>query len=260
MKKTGFIFLAFATILLCACTNNTGKATKADVTKDTLAYSYQEVKKWGPDSTLKDTNKCAYADIKYPLFKLNALKDTIANQIFRLFYFEPIVDTTLNDFAKRFTSGSKSQKMLPYKLKISAKVIRQDSSLLTMQISGTDTSFKKQSAIKFLNWNTRSQKPIALSELFSSNYQSKLTTIAEKIFRKEENLKDTSSLARDYFFKDAKFALNNNFLITPTGIRFLYNEREIKPVEAGTTDLFIPYAQIKPLLKPNTVLTQYIQH
>jgi hypothetical protein len=45
-----------------------------------------------------------------------------------------------------------------------------------------------------------------------------LTKIAEQIFRKNEKLTDTSSLARDYFFKDNKFALNENYSITPAGI------------------------------------------
>ena len=59
--------------------------------------------------------------------------------------------------------------------------------------------------------------------------------------------------------KDNQFALNNNFLITPLGLRFLYNQYEIKPYSAGQTVLFIPYAKIKSLLLPHTVVSQYIK-
>jgi len=69
----------------------------------------------------------------------------------------------------------------------------------------------------------------------------------------------TYDTIKNHFFKGDKFALNDNYLITPLGIRFLYNPYEIKPYAAGTTDLFIPYDKIKSLLRPNTVITQYIK-
>jgi hypothetical protein len=50
-----------------------------------------------------------------------------------------------------------------------------------------------------------------------------------------------------------------NFSVTPIGIKFLYNQYEIKPYAAGITELFIPYAQIKSLLRPNSVVTQFIK-
>jgi hypothetical protein len=89
-------------------------------------------------------------------------------------------------------------------------------------------------------------------------YHSELTKIAEQIFRKNEKLTDTSSLARDYFFKDNKFALNENYSITPAGFKFVYNQYEIKPYAAGKTELLLPYSQIKKLMRPQSVAAQYI--
>ncbi|HMG09958.1 MAG TPA: RsiV family protein, partial [Mucilaginibacter sp.] len=106
-------------------------------------------------------------------------------------------------------------------------------------------------------WDTKANKDIALNDLFETGYQDKLKGIAEAIFRKDEKLSDTASLANDYFFKDNKFALNDNFSITPTGFKFIYNQYEIKPYAAGITTLVIPYSQIKSLLRPNTVVTKY---
>jgi hypothetical protein len=40
-------------------------------------------------------------------------------------------------------------------------------------------------------------------------------------------------------------------------LRFLYNQYEIKPYPAAETNILIPYSQIAPLLRPNTVITQY---
>jgi hypothetical protein len=85
-----------------------------------------------------------------------------------------------------------------------------------------------------------------------------LTTIGEKIFRLQEKLSDTGSLS-NYIFEHGKFTLTNNFLITPIGIHFLYNEYAVRAHSDGPTELLIPYIQIKPLLRPNTVISQYIK-
>jgi hypothetical protein len=113
---------------------------------------------------------------------------------------------------------------------------------------------------EFLNWNTKANKSITLSDILVKDYKDKLTPQVEAIFRKRRKAQQMMlSLAQDYFFKDNKFALNNNFSITPVGLKFLYNQYEIKPYAAGQTSLLIPYTKIKSLLLPNTVVSQYIK-
>jgi hypothetical protein len=130
-----------------------------------------------------------------------------------------------------------------------------------MQLSGY--SFQGgahgSSLTMFMNWDAKSSKVIKLNEILIDNYQHPLDSIGEKIFRTQEKLSDTEPLKINYFFAKDKFALNDNFLITPTGLRFLYNEYDIKPYAGGKTELFIPYAQIQLLLRPNSVVSQYHQ-
>jgi hypothetical protein len=111
----------------------------------------------------------------------------------------------------------------------------------------------------FINWDTNADKNLALEDILAQGYKPKLNEIADTIFRQQEKLTGTSSLAKDYFFKGDKFKLNRNFLITPVGLRFVYNIYEIKPYAAGSTELLIPYEKIRSFLKPNTVITQYIK-
>ncbi|XHR98311.1 RsiV family protein [Mucilaginibacter sp. UC70_90] len=110
-----------------------------------------------------------------------------------------------------------------------------------------------------MNWDSKAGKNLRLADIFATGYHDKLNAVAEKIFRKNEKLSDTASLATNYFFKDNKFALNTNFSITPLGIKFLYNQYDIKPYAAGITELFIPYAQIKSLVQPGSVVSQFIK-
>jgi hypothetical protein len=140
------------------------------------------------------------------------------------------------------------------------KVIRQDSALLALEYGGYSYQGGAHggSFTGFVNWDVKTDKQVTLDDILVSGYQAQLTKIAEKIFRKDEKLTDTSSLANDYFFKDNKFALNENYSITPAGIRFVYNQYEIKPYAAGQTELVLPYSQIKTLMRPQSAASQYI--
>jgi len=48
--------------------------------------------------------------------------------------------------------------------------------------------------------------------------------------------------------------LTRNFTITEQGLKFLYIPYEIKPFPAGTTELLIPFSDLKDLYLPNSIL------
>jgi len=71
-------------------------------------------------------------------------------------------------------------------------------------------------------------------------------------------LPDTGSLS-NYTFENDIFSLSSNFKITPNGLDFFYDNYQIAPYAEGPIDLLIPYQSIKHLLRPNTVISQYIK-
>jgi hypothetical protein len=263
--------LIFAVMLgLSACHWGETRHQKPDINTDTLAFTYDTIKNWAPDCGNKADSACSVALIIYPKFKAQkALNDTLARKLMSAGFNSPDKkrDTSLKSFASNFIKGyikDNPKQYSPdmfYTLNLKAQVIRQDSSLTTLQIDGFiyQGGAHGSSSVSFINWHTKSQSHVTLGDILTDGYKIKLTAIADTIFRRQEKLSDTSSLARDYFFKDNKFALNENYLIAPIGLRFLYNQYEIKPYAAGTTNLFIPYNKIKLLLRPNTVVTQYIK-
>lgn len=269
--KTWHLLTLGALATLSSCNWGEKNTTKPDINTDTLAYIYKTIKQRAADCGSKPDTGCTIAQVKYPLFKNQpVLNDTLSKRIIRLFgYNNPDrkPDTNLAkylvNFVKQYEADDPKQysKDMFYTLDITVKIVRQDSSLTTMELSGYDYEggAHGSSITTFINWNTKANKDLTLSDVFKDNYKQQLTTIADTIFRKQEKLSPNQSLANDYFFKDNKFALNDNFSITPLGIKFLYNQYEIKPYAAGQTDLFIPYAKIKSLLKPNTVITQYLK-
>ncbi|MGY3212177.1 DUF3298 domain-containing protein [Mucilaginibacter sp. HD30] len=265
-----YVLILIVALGLSACQWGETSHQKPDFNKDTLAFTYDTIKVRASDCGNKADSLCSVASIIYPRFKNEkALTDAITQKLISSGFNNPDKkrDTSLHSFAEDFIAGyvkdnpkQYSPEMF-YTLNLKAMVVRQDSSLTTLQLEGYtyEGGAHGASSTTFINWNPKSKSNITLAAVLTDDYYAKLTAVADTIFRRQEQLSDTSSLARDYFFKDNKFALNDNYMFTPIGIRFLYNQYEIKPYAAGTTDLFVPYTRIRSLLRPNTVITQYIK-
>ncbi|MDB5148361.1 MAG: hypothetical protein JWQ57_2381 [Mucilaginibacter sp.] len=235
---------------------------------DTLHYTYKTIKAKAADCGGKPDSSCTVVKINYPFFdSAKTLNDTITRKLTVMFAMDGKPDSSLELMTQKFLKAyADFRKTDPrsgmfFTLDDSVKLIHQDSSLTTLQVSGYSYQGGAHggSFTGFINWDVKAGKNLRLDDIFAAGYHEKLTTIAEGIFRKNEKLADNASLADNYFFKDNKFALNENFSITPIGVKFLYNQYEIKPYAAGITTLFIPYAQIKSLLQPGSVVSQFIK-
>ncbi len=265
--RVAYLILFIAALGVSSCHFDTAEKVEPAITQDTLTYSYQLIKERADDCGDKPDSSCTVVKITYPLFPdRDSLNAQVTQKLTGLFgFFQP--DVTLNEMTDHFLETYAEFKKRHKKdnrfftLNASAKVLRQDSNLVTIETNSYTFQGGAHGGnyMYFINWNTKTDKNITLNDILIDGHKEKLTQLADTIFRKQEKLSDTASLARDYFFKDNKFALPKNFLITPLGLRFLYNIYEIKPYAAGRTDLLIPYAQLKPLLRPNTVITQYIK-
>jgi len=266
MKYCFFLLVTLVT-LAAACSWDKSPKHKPDIVTDTLLYQYRTFKQRAKDCGTKPDSGCTVIQIKYPVFhSASALNDTVRHRAAGLFDVYQKSDTSFKQFAAHFMKAYKQEmvnrntKMI-YTLQTTASVVRQDSSLVAMLFLGY--SFQGgahgSSLTMFMNWDTKAGKVIKLNDILTDGYQHPLDSIGEKIFRTQEKISDTEPLKNNYFFAKDKFALNDNFLITPTGLRFVYNEYEIKPYAAGKTELFIPYTQIQLLLRANSVVSQYHQ-
>lgn len=269
MKLQHLFWLAIVFTLGSCMWGKPGKGSE-NINTDTLAYAYKTIKLRATDCGDKPDSGCTVAIVTYPEFKGNKiLNDSVKNRLFNLFWEDttPEADTDLQKYAQTFLNtyeqsiGDTAAKGRIFTLNTSAKIVRQDSSLTTLQISGYMFNGGAHGTTETVlyNWNTKANKIIKLDDLFTPGYLDQLTAIGDTIFRRNEKLADDAPLAPNYFFKNDEFALTDNFMITPTGIRFLYNENTIKPHAAGQTELLIPYKKIKSLLLPHTVVSQYIK-
>ena len=100
----------------------------------------------------------------------------------------------------------------------------------------------------FKHYDLQAKEWLTLDDMVPPSFQNELTAVAERYFRKQENLGVDQSLEDDYFFDKGRFNLPDNFAIEPDSMLFLYTIYEIKPYVNGETELRVPYADIERLL------------
>jgi hypothetical protein len=111
--------------------------------------------------------------------------------------------------------------------------------------------------VYYFNYDLNNNKLLTLNDVMNSNFLPQLTAEGEKIFRKVKNLLPDQNLEDEYWFNENKFHLNENFLLTGSGITFFYNEYEISCYACGTTEIEIPYKNIKSLINKNGLLKSF---
>ncbi len=266
MKNSSWLTIIVIGFAFTSCQWGVSPKSDDETVRDTLAYTYKTIHERAADCGTKPDSSCTVVTVKYADFaNQKTLNDSITRKLTSLFAMDGKPDSTVDAMSKNFLKAyadfrkTDPRSVMFFTLNSYAKVLMQDSSITTLEVGGYNFQGGAHGAsfTGFINWNTKANKSITLDDLFTDGYHDKLKTIAEGIFRKQEKLSDTSSLARDYFFKDNKFALNDNFSVTPIGLKFIYNQYEIKPYAAGITELFIPYTQIKSLLRPNSVVAKF---
>lgn len=266
MKITSFLF--FAVLSLSACNFGSPKNIDKDaIFRDTVAYTSERIHERAADCGNKADSACTVVDIKYPVFKNKpALNDTVKRRLLNIFMLGEKPDTSLklmaDKFLKSYTDLKKTdpKSQMFYTLDCYAKVIGQDSALIALEYGGYvfQGGAHGGSFTGFINWDGKKNKNVTLDDILVGGYKPELNKVAERIFRKNEKLTPTQPLT-DYFFDKNAFKLNENYSINPIGIRFMYNQYEIKPYAAGQTELIIPYTEIIKLMRPQSVASQYLR-
>jgi hypothetical protein len=113
-------------------------------------------------------------------------------------------------------------------------------------------------SIAYTNINTGNGTLIALSDILVNGYKPELNRVAEEQFKKMYNINEKNTYEdAGFWLEPGKFAVPDNFLITPGGLLFLFNPYEIAPYAAGTIEFFIPYLKINDLIQPGSVIADF---
>ncbi|RZK52944.1 MAG: DUF3298 domain-containing protein [Pedobacter sp.] len=252
--------------VLISCRNekkDSDEKTNTTAVADTLTYVYDSVKVYSKNiintQQIVDTAK---AVITYPVFKDTTLNTLIQRKVTD-FYGKEEKLITYPEMAKSFINGYDAffaeNKDTPqhWFLLIDIEVLRQTENYIALRYQHSDYvgGAHGNSHISYINYNPKTNTEITLDSLIDTTNRPKLLSIAEGIFRKNEKLTPTETLAGKYFFLDDKFSLPESYYVSDKGLVFMYNPYEIKAYAFGTTELVIPFAAVKEIAKPNTILS-----
>lgn len=275
--KTTIILLAMASVVPKSLSSHGRQSSPYhyDSVKVTSNFQYEH-----PVSV----NKQAFARIVYPVFqdsKLNAIvKNTVLSPLKVKYQFQNSLNTdhpALSDmksinngaaeyqelaanFLREFEIAAPDEYLKAYwyaDINVKVLVDRKDYiSVLCMKdyFSG---GFHDLYDHVYLNYDNQNHQLITLQSQLKPGKLAQLRSIAERIFRKSEGLSPTQSLD-GYFFENDQFDLPSNFTITDEGLMFFYDYHEIKPFAAGTTQLVIPFADLKGVVLPGSILARQI--
>jgi len=263
-KIRNYFLILIGLLFFSACNQNTKKPDKSiqdSLVADTIAYTMKSFFKTS-DECKKDT--CgAYVAAKYPIFDHKYLNDFVLKITtpapFKDHPAENIAiaaDSFINEylnFKKDFPDSPAG-----YEWDQTLTVAHQNKDVISFKhvnYAYTGGAHGLENTL-YHNLYRSGYKEITLKDILNSDYEAPLTKIGEDIFRKNEGLNPADKLEA-YFFENQKFVLNDNFLITPKGLLFLYNPYEIKAYAYGTTELLIPYTAIKDLIAADGILAKY---
>jgi hypothetical protein len=266
IKHFAIVFMAFG---ISSCKWTESKKKQRTTSKDTLNYTYEFIKHQAFDCGNKSDNDCTIIQIKYPVFKTQkVLDDSIQKLIISHFQINDQTSTDVEQSAKNYIDEyNKRTKhpdpgLAPFDyIRLSVNVVRQDSGFVAIQVADNGyhpgANQKEEKTFTYpSNWDIKKNTKILLKDILSKDYEENLNRIAEPIFRKEEKLNDTVSLAlaSNYKIGNNKFTPYDDFLITRIGLCFFYNPLDTKPFynrydirryELGSAELITLYKNQK---------------
>ena len=102
--------------------------------------------------------------------------------------------------------------------------------------------------ISYINLDLEANTVIKLEDIFQKKYLKKLKIICKQKFKEKYNLQEENL---------EKFYLQEDFALYRNGISLLFQPygNGIGIYTGGTTEVFIPFAELSDLMNPNTILT-----
>ncbi len=257
-------------IFFFACGNENSDSSINEIIKIETVKHYK--KSEGCDSLRNDN--CAEIRIEFPKITYSenkAIENKINESIHSFFSqsvtdesdeteFENIMDEFIKDyqiFKEEFPDASQSwiiERIGEVKLN-KANILAVDFTEYAFTGGAHPNTF-----VSFKNFNLLTGDELVLNDIITSEKQEETRRIAETEFRKIKNLKPDEDLGiAGFWFEENKFSLNDNFLITESGLLFYYNNYEITAYAFGPTELMLPYSKIKNFLSDNSTVKGLIQ-
>ena len=106
----------------------------------------------------------------------------------------------------------------------------------------------------------RSKDVISEGDLFIDGYEAELGKVLQRALVKYLGRKNAQEVEKEDGFSITDLSGNDNFRLDAKGMTYTYNPYEIAPYAFGVIEVFVPYEEVRHLLRPQSILHHYIQH
>lgn len=245
-------------ILFSSCYSNEVKHTNheevsMEPVKDTISYTYSIHRNNSQYFIENEGNiDTSYYQISYPVFENKDINQFVNPYI--LIDGDESIDNAAESFILGYNEfveeSSTTTASFPWYKNVSCQVWTNTPLFMTLATAVDEyTGGAHGNHYTIIsNIDLQKKKKISLKDIVEEEKLKQLTKIAETQFRENENIADSVSLSKDFFFENGIFAINDNFGLTKKGLFFYYNEYEIRPYAEGPTLLEIPYEEVKNIL------------
>ena len=108
--------------------------------------------------------------------------------------------------------------------------------------------------------NRKSKDVISEGDLFIDGYEAELNKVLQRALLKSLGRKNAQEVEKEDGFSITDLTSNDNFRLDAKGMTYTYNPYEIAPYTFGVIEVFVPYEEVRHLLRPQSILHHYIQH
>jgi hypothetical protein len=106
--------------------------------------------------------------------------------------------------------------------------------------------------------NLWSGKEVGLKDIFKEDTKAQLSKIITDKIHEMNSIPTTQRLKDVGFFTDSVFP-SDNFYVTRKGIGFYYNQYDVAPYASGAIDVFIPFEDLKDVMRMGGLIEELIK-
>lgn len=141
---------------------------------------------------------------------------------------------------------------------LSNKIHFNQSNLLSFQVNQSNNKGEAATYSSFNNFviNLITGSLVTENDIFVPGYDVALQQLFANSLMQQNEVKSISDLEDLGYFGIQEIMPNRNFLINNEGITYTFNKGEYSAYPLSAPEVFIPFNELKMLLKPNTVVSK----
>lgn len=145
---------------------------------------------------------------------------------------------------------------LNYAVMITDSIVYDQNNLLSFQVTNYSYEGGAHGGMSLLCYLlTTDGKRLYESDLFIDDYYDVLKEILVQKILKQNKVETLDALSELGYINTDGIVPNGNFYLSEGGITYVYGQYEIACYAMGISEVYLPFAEIKHLLKENTPLT-----